>query len=79
MEYMRKKETRFDAHGHWNTVHEIKITLDEALTLIECIEKQYPKAFSRRSGKWAFGTVDYEEIPYWLHEIVSVLVEITEA
>ena len=45
MEYMKKKETRFDAHGHWNTVHDAEITLDDALAMIDCIEKQYTHCF----------------------------------
>ena len=79
MEYMKQKETRFDAHGHWNTVHDAEITLDDALAMIDCIEKQYPEAFTHKGGKWAFGTVDYDKIPYLLRKVVSVLVTITDA
>lgn len=49
MEYMKQKETRFDAHGHWNTVHDAEITLDDALAMIDCIEKQYPEAFTHKN------------------------------
>ena len=80
MEYMKKKETRFDAHGHWNTVHDAEITLDDALAMIDCIKSQYPDAFTpNRGGKWAFGTVDYNKIPSALRKIVSVLVTIADA
>lgn len=78
MEYLKQKQTRFDAHGHWNTVHDAEITLKDALAMIACIQAQHPDAFTP-GGKWAFGAVDYSKIPHELRNVVSVLVKITDA
>lgn len=55
MKYIRQEETAFDSHGHWNTKHMVSISLNEALEIVELIDKAYPNAFTHKGGKWRFG------------------------
>lgn len=79
MKHIQQKQTRFDAHGHWNTVHDAEITLNDALAILECIDTAYPDAFTHTGGKWKFGAAIPEKLPYSLHEIVKTLMIIIEA
>jgi hypothetical protein len=80
MKYIAQEETRFDAHGHWNTRHTVSMSLEEALSLMELIDKAYPKAFNHeKGGKWRFGKVNYNELPdIHLQSIVEVLEQILD-
>lgn len=79
MKHLQQKQTRYDAHGHWNTVHDAEITLNDALAILECISAQYPDAFTYSGSKWKFGAAIPEKLPYSLHEIVKTLMIIIEA
>ena len=75
MKYIKQEVTAFDMHGHWNTRHTVSISLNEALSLMDLIDKAYPKAFNHeRGGKWRFGKVTYDELPNTnMQSIVKVL------
>lgn len=79
MEHLKQLETLYDAHGHWKTVHDIRITLSDALALLSCIAAQYPDAFTRTGGKWAFGETMPENLPLELQKPVEILMQIAEA
>lgn len=79
MKHMKQKQTRFDAHGHWNTVHECELTLTDALVILECIDKAYPEAFTHTGGKWKFGAAITDRLPVTLREPVKTLMLIVEA
>ena len=80
MKYIRQEETAFDMHGHWDTKHTVSMSLNEALSLMDLIDKAYPKAFNHeRGGKWKFGKVNYNELPdINLQSIVKVLEQILD-
>lgn len=80
MKYIKQEQTAFDAHGHWSTRHTVSMSLEEALSLMELIDKAYPKAFNHeKGGKWRFGKMNYNELPdIHLQSIVKVLTEILD-
>lgn len=78
MEYLKQDSTKFDAHGHWNTVHDIRISLNDALALLECIAAQYPDAFTHTGGKWRFGAAIPENLPFDLRKPVEIFMKIAE-
>lgn len=79
MRLIKQKQTRYDSHGHWNTVHDAEITLNDALAILECIDKAYPDAFTHTGGKWKFGAAIYDALPVHLHESVKILMQIADA
>lgn len=79
MKYLKQCETRFDMHGHYTTVHEVQITLSDALSMLECIDTAYPDAFTHTGDKWKFGTAIYDNLPVYLHESVKILIHIASA
>lgn len=80
MKYIAQEKTTFDAHGHWNTKHTVSMSLNEALAIVELIDKAYPEAFTHeKGGKWRFGKVRYNELPdIHLQSIVKVLEQILD-
>lgn len=80
MRYIKQEKTTFDAHGHWNTKHEVSVSLNEALAIMDLIYKSYPNAFTHNRGdKWIFGKVDYNKIPdIHIQSIAKVIEQILE-
>lgn len=80
MKYIKQEPTVFDAHGHWNTMHTVGTSLNEALALMDLICKAYPSAFTHNRGdKWIFGKVDYNKIPdINIQSIAKVLEQILD-
>lgn len=78
MEYLKQKQTRFDAHGHWNTAHEVELTLKDALALLALMQAQHPDAFTP-GGKWACGKADSSKLPHELRSTAAVLMKAANA
>lgn len=79
MKHLQQKQTRFDAHGHWNTVHDAEITLNDAILIIDVIAAKYPDAFTYSGGKWRLGNAIPEKLPYSLRDIVDTLMIIIDS
>lgn len=79
MQYLKQCETRFDSHGHWNTVHTVEITLQDALAVLKELAKAYPAAFHANAW-WKIGAVNLEELnDPTLQEVCAILEKIVNA
>ena len=63
VKYIKQDRTAFSAHGHWNTIHTVSITLNDALDILNLIDSVYPNAFTHEGTNWKFGNVIYENLP----------------